>query len=135
LGDVTGVAMNPQAQKLVITLGHDPVEHTTMPLQAIYALRPPTTQVRSKKIAIRSLPPCDAVLKLIGNTYNRVITEPIRLARQFRQATQLATRIPIKSLRYPRDLSQLPLVVEAIRLDLSRSRQSPLSHGLAVVPN
>jgi hypothetical protein len=120
LGNVSGPRMNPESPKLVIPLGADHIEQHARPLRAIYALPPPGVQARSKNIRIRALSPREAVLRLIGGTFNKVITDRDRLARQFRQATRLADRIPIRALTYPRVLSQLPQVVEAIRSDVRR---------------
>lgn len=118
LGEAAGTPMNPQTTKLVIPLKPGHVAQAVSPLKAIYVLRPPTAQARSKRVAIRPLRPCKAVVKLVGSTFNTVIRSPDRLARQFLQAAKLAARIPVKSLGYPRDLAQLPLVVETVRSEL-----------------
>jgi hypothetical protein len=120
LGSVSGLPMNPDATKLVIPLEPDRVEQIARPMGAIYVLCPPAVQSESRNIRICDMHPSDAVLKLIGGTFNKTISDPDRLARQFRQAARVAIGVPVKSLCYPRELSELPRVVEAIRSDLRR---------------
>ncbi|MBI4588188.1 MAG: hypothetical protein HY725_05075 [Candidatus Rokubacteria bacterium] len=116
----TGTPMNADTRKLVIPLGCRLSAKAATPLGAIYVLRPETRRPRGDRIAIRPLSPRRAVLELIANTFNAAITEPDRLARQFRLVTRLASGVPVRSLSYPRDLARLPAVLEAIRSDLSR---------------
>jgi hypothetical protein len=116
---IAGVPMNPKTTKLVIPLASRLSAQTAAPLQAIYALRPPLRGVRRKRITIRPLSQRRACLELIANTFNPVIVEPDRLARQFCLAARLVGRIPVKSLSYPRDLARLPAVVESIQADLA----------------
>jgi hypothetical protein len=47
-----------------------------------------------------------------------VVAHAERLRVHFAQAVKLASRIPIKSLAFPRTLSSLPAVREAILADL-----------------
>jgi hypothetical protein len=130
LGDVSGTPMNPLTPKLIIPLRPDRVEQTARPLKAIYVLRPPTAQAQTKKIVIGGLRPRDAVLKLVGNTFNTIVRDRDRLARQFRKATEIAARVPLRIVRYPRDLSQLAQVVDRIRSDLRKCRRPPLRRGV-----
>jgi hypothetical protein len=118
LGDVSGTPMNPATSKLVIPLGPGQSSPTSRAVRAVYVLRPPASRSVSQSIRIRTLRPRQALLKLIGNTFNTVIRDRERLARQFFQATRLAAAVPVKSLSYPKQLSSLPLVVEAVCADL-----------------
>jgi hypothetical protein len=114
-----GVPMNPRTRKQVIPLTAFQSGVAPIPLKTIYVLRPPARRRQSNRITIRSLSQRRALLQLITNTFNHMVVEPGRLARQFNQAGQLSRSIPIKSLSYPRDLSRLPAVLEAIQSDLA----------------
>jgi hypothetical protein len=119
LGDrVTGTPMNPQTSKLVIPLGPRQSAHAALPLRAIYVLRPPTPGSWRTRVTIRSLSQRRACMQLIGSTFNLVVVEPTRLKRQFDLAARLASRIPVKSLSFPRRLARLPAVREAILSDV-----------------
>jgi hypothetical protein len=121
-GRVNGTPMNSETPKLVISLdeAETAVPQRPVLLKAIYVLTPPRTSTHSKKISIRSIPPRRAFVSLLKNTFNTVIIEPTRLARQFDLATQVAVRVPVKSLSYPRELDQILKVREAILRDLQR---------------
>jgi hypothetical protein len=115
-----GMPMNPQTSKLVIPLADGEYCGDSVPLKAIYALRPPAGRSAGRRIAIRALPLRRACIELIANTFNLIITDQARLARQFLWAADLASAIPVKSLSYPRDLAQIGRVVAAIESDVSR---------------
>lgn len=112
---VTGTPMNPQTPKLVIPLASQQASNAAAPLQAIYMLRPPTTDAPLTRVTITPLSQRRACLDLLANTFNPVIVNPDRLTRQFNLAIRLAAAVPIKSLSFPKDLSRLPAVVEAIQ--------------------
>jgi hypothetical protein len=114
-----GIPMNPYTSKLIIPLPAPMAATGSRPLKAIYVLRPPTAKTGCNRITIRRLTQRRACLKLIANTFNTLIREPARLTQQFRLATRLAAVVPVKFLSYPRGLSRLPAVVEAVRSDLS----------------
>jgi len=116
---VNGTPMNAGTNKLVIPLPPDLVSQQAKPLKAIYILRSPASKQPPKRLTLRTLPGRRACLDLIANTFNVVIMERSRLARQFNLAAKLAAGVPVKSLSYPRELSQLPAVVAAIEADLS----------------
>jgi hypothetical protein len=132
LGDVSGPSMNGLTPKQVIPLGPGQSVSAPRPLRAFYVLRPPADQSRRSRVTVRRLSPRHAVLRLLANTFNAAVRDPARLARQFAAASLLATTVPVKSLSYPRDLSQLPFVVEAVRSDLVRQGQASRSPALAV---
>ncbi len=112
-----GTPMNPETPKLVIPLPHPLSSRAEAPLRAIYVLRPPRSRTRAQRVTIRTLPHRRACLALIANTFNPVIVERARLARQFKWTSRLTANIPVKSLSYPHDLAFLPEVVTAIKSD------------------
>jgi len=122
-----GTPMNPDTTKLIIPLCPPLSWQTTAPLRAIYALRAPNAKPQTKRITIRALSQRKSLLKLISSTFNTQIRTPDRLTRQFALAARLSDHIPVKSLSYPRDLSQLPAVVDAIRSDLTEHPSRPSS--------
>ncbi len=120
LGDLAGGApMNPGTTKLVIPLPRERCAAGPRPLRALYVLRPPASG-SGERISIRSLPRRRACLELIRNTFNPVVVEGRRLRRQLDLAARLPAAVPIKSLCYPRDLSRMPEVLDAILSDLGR---------------
>ncbi len=115
----TGVPMNPRTRKQIIPLNPIQASRAPIPLRAMYVLGPPSRRRHSNRITIRRLSQRCAMLQLIANTFNRMVVDPGRLSRQFAQAGRLTRIIPIKSLSYPRNLSCLPAVLEAIQSDLA----------------
>ena len=121
LGDcAAGTPMNPQTPKMVIPLDPSLSVQIACPLRAIYVLRAPAACVQPRRVTIRTLAHRRACLALIANTFNPVIVERNRLARQFNWAARLASHIPVKSLSYPRDLARLPEVLDAIHSDMNQ---------------
>jgi hypothetical protein len=119
-GQINGTPMNNLTPKLIIQLGADLSFRTATPLKVIYVIRPPATGSHSNRVAIKRLSQRKAFRELLASTYNTVITEPERLKRQFVFATQVASKVPVKSLSYPRSVDLLASVREAILQDLSR---------------
>jgi len=118
-GQVAGTPMNPGTPKLVIPLPPHLFAQNAQPLGAIYVLNPPGKQPASKRVTIKTLPHRRAWVELTANTFNPVVAERDRLARQFHWAAWLASQVPVKSLSYPRDLASLPEVREAVESDLT----------------
>jgi hypothetical protein len=114
-----GARLNPGTNKLIIPLSGREHWGRAVPLRAIYVLRPPAPGRASRPVTIRPLAPRRACLDLIANTFNTIMTEPARLARQFKRAARLAAAVPMKSLSYPRSLAHLPAVLAAVQKDLA----------------
>jgi len=111
-----GVPMNPHTPKLVLSLTPHEAATSPAPLRAFYLL--PAGGAARKRIVLRRLRPRQALLALVANTFNPVITESGRLARQFQTAARLAEALPVKALSFPRGLEHLSAVVEAVERDL-----------------
>ena len=92
-----------------------------VPLRALYALSEPTPARRraAGRIAIERLSAGAACLELIRNTFNTIVLDRDRLARQFAFASRLAGVVPVRRLSYPRSLRKLPAVCEAVLADWS----------------
>ena len=117
-----GTPMNHRTSKLVLRLGSREAARQPVPLRAIYVLSPPRARGRNRleRPRIRPLAGRDAFLEVAAAAFNLLVLREERLAGQFRFATDLANNIPIRRLTYPRNLSQLPVVCDAILGDLAR---------------
>jgi hypothetical protein len=111
-GRPRGSPMNNLTAKRVIPLGRAPI--APVPLGAIFLLVRPSTRGRGDRITVRRLAPRRACLELIRSTFNAMVVEPPRLARQLDLAARVAARVPVFSLSYPRRLSRLPAVARAV---------------------
>lgn len=116
---VKGTPVTNLTPKLIISLDQHRSHRAPAPLKALYVLtRPRLGSSPQEGDYIRCLSQRRAFLELLRNTFNRVIIEGERLKRQFTMGTLVASNVPIKSLSYPRILSVLPSVREAILSDL-----------------
>jgi hypothetical protein len=116
---VNGVPVDPYTAKFSIPLEPQLTARGALPLRAIYVIRRGTAGSQLKKVTIRTLRHRQALLGVVANSCITIVTDPDRLARQFQLAARLVAHIPVKSLSYPRTLSGLPAVVDAIRADLT----------------
>jgi hypothetical protein len=120
LGDTAdGTPMNDLTPKLVIPLAGAGLTHApaAAPLAALYVLAPP--RARRAAIAIHRLSPRAAFVELVRATFNTLVLDPPRLARQFELAARLALAVPVKLLSFPRALHRLPAVRAAIEADVA----------------
>ncbi|MFC1628300.1 hypothetical protein ACFL3H_04210 [Gemmatimonadota bacterium] len=115
-GDIRGVPMNPDTGKEVLPLDADrsAAAGGSVPLQVLYVLASPGDTCSDKEVTIRSLPPSEACMELVRNTFNTFIDDRGRLRNQFDFSTDVAKRVPVKMLSYPRRLDHLPEVVESV---------------------
>jgi hypothetical protein len=118
LGGIAGTPMNPGTGKLVLSLAGARARRRAAPLRAIYLLSDPAVSARRTRIS--ALSRSAAMVELVRNTFNTIVTQRHRLANQFRFASELAASVPVKRLAYPRELSALPDTCEAILADLGR---------------
>ncbi|HEV8525240.1 MAG TPA: hypothetical protein VGQ71_12130 [Terriglobales bacterium] len=116
----TGTVMNPLTHKLVLALDHTRCHSQPVPLGAMYLL--PSPRSRCSTISIRRVPQRRAFLALLKNTFNTSIAERARLQQQFSFANRVLAKIPVRSLRYPRNLELVPAVAQAIVADSERDR-------------
>lgn len=115
-----GAPMTDQTTKRVLPLAPAQVQSAPAPLRRLYVLLPPRSRSFRAGIQIRKTKPGRAFLDLLRNTFNTSIVEPARLKQQFEHFQQLATSVPLRTLRYPRKVCSLGLLREAILHDLSR---------------
>ena len=111
--------MTNGSDKMVLPLGEHHHQSRPAPLRTIYVLSGPREVFRKQRITIAALSPREALVELMRHTFNYVVTDPKRLQRLFSKSLQLASRVPVKRISYPRDLALLPEVRERILADLA----------------
>jgi hypothetical protein len=119
---VQGTPMNPLTPKLVIPLDSRLCVRRPIALREFYVLRKPGEHPRGTRLRIQRASPRRAFLELLRNTYNRDVVDRQRLQRQLFLQALLALKVPFKLLSFPRRLSALPAVHEALLADLGRPR-------------
>ncbi len=122
-GTELGVVMNPRekdakAPKLVFRLSPSQSFAKVAPLAAIYVVTAPRKVHRKQRIMIESLPSLQALVNVLSFTHNAEISGARRLSRQLEAAQKLITSVPLRSLSYPRVLSSLSDVRDAVLADL-----------------
>jgi hypothetical protein len=123
LGDrAKGIPMNQLTSKLIISLRGRSYCRRAVPLRGIYVLAPRAASLRNKRIIIRRLSERQIFLHLVRNTYNRLIIDPRRLKQQFRMAAEIASQVPCRLLSYPRSLSSLDDVRQAVLRDITKMK-------------
>ena len=119
-----GVAMNNWSEKLVLPLGEQHHHARPAPLRTVYVLSSPREVFRKQRIQIATLSQREAFVELIRHTFNHQVTDPGRLQRLFSKSMQLASRVPVKRISYPRDLALLPEVRNRILADLAEGARA-----------
>jgi len=89
-------------------------QNVKLPLARIYVLD------RGKVLTSESLPPQRAFLALIRHTYNqKILRSSIKeQATHFRQCTQLAKQVDVRSLKRPVDLNALSEIAQLVEHDI-----------------
>jgi hypothetical protein len=131
---VKSLPMNSDAQKLVIPLDRDRICSTPVPVRAIYALVSPHDVSGTAEVRIAPLSSRKAFVTLLNNTFNYVIVDADRLRRQFLETTSLVNTVKVRSLAYPRRVSSLTSVRDALLADLTRNElEAPAGRHIAMV--
>lgn len=119
--DAGGTPMNPGTSKLVFRLGAEQAARRPVPLKALYVLSEPSAPGTRGPAGVRieALSGRDAFLEVIRAAFNLLVLDPRRMANQFAFATRLAGSVPLRRLTYPRRLSALPAVCDALLADLA----------------
>ena len=81
-------------------------------------LSTPRGSGRSARIRISGLSGPNAFLEIIRAAFNLLVLESGRFANQFAMADGLTAGVSVRRLAYPRTLSALPLVCDALLADL-----------------
>ena len=119
LGEATGTPMNDRTSKLIVPLQPDRFQRNRVPIGALYVLSPSPTPADGGQIKIHALSKRQAFIELTKNTFNPLVTDRGRLRGQFATAAEVSNRVHIGGLSFPRALSSLPSLRDAILADLS----------------
>ena len=84
------------------------------PLASAIILSPPPDDDDVRHVTLTRLSPRDACVELLRASFQLDIGNPRRAAGHLETAAQVADRLPVYALGYPRDYSRLPEVREAI---------------------
>lgn len=112
------IPMNSDTKKLILPLDSTQRASGPVPLRAIYTLLPPGSKVRGQAVRIAALPPRQSFLALVRNTFNYRLVNPERLERQFEEAARLAGTESVRKVSYPRVLSRISVLRDALLADL-----------------
>jgi hypothetical protein len=121
LGRDGGTPMNDSTSKLVLPLGASETARSPVSLKALYVLSDPReSKVRTTSVVhIEHLSGQAAFLEVIKAAFNLIVLDRPRLANQFAFATRLTASVPVRRLHYPRRVSILPAVCDALLADLA----------------
>jgi hypothetical protein len=125
----SGVAMNSGTRKLILPLENIQSVVHPVPLRRIYALPAPGSKAHSSDVQISVLPPGQSFLALVRNTFNDRIVNPARLERQFEAAASVASLMTVKQVSYPRGLSRIAAVRDALLADLESAGDQQAACG------
>ena len=114
-----GTPMNRWTRKTIFALNARQHQASAIPLRTLYVLSPPGHL--SRKVTLRKMSEREAFMSVLKNTFNDVLLSPTRLKRQFEFARSIKALVPVKALSYPRTVTALPRVVEAILSDQMRA--------------
>ena len=111
-----GQRMNATTKKLILRLSHQQVHAEPVLLTAVYLISGPR-ESRGPDVTIEPLPARTAFLALLASAFNRSVKGRGRVQRQFAIMSQVAERIRLHKLTYPRALDRLAEVRAAVLAD------------------
>lgn len=121
LGQATkGTPMNGETEKLILPLAATDVSTEAVPLVAIYLLDEQGNP-EDPRPAIHRLSPAAAFPRVLAHTAGHYPSEQRRLRQQFDFATALVRQVPISTLAYQRDETQMWDVRDAVLAELNGS--------------
>ena len=109
--------LNPGTRKVVVPLTGRHAASDAVPLDALYVLCGPARSRRASRVTLTPLQGRRAFLEVIRSAFNLIQVDKARLENQFRMATGLVNVVPVTRLTYPRKLSRLADVCEALLAD------------------
>ena len=117
-----GTRMNPFTRKMILPLASSQVLEAPTPIRAIYTIGQQASG-SSRAISIENLSARNAFFELVKNTFNRRSLYAERLERNFLESSLWANRAFVRKLSYPRKLSCLTTVYDAILGDVQSVRK------------
>jgi hypothetical protein len=106
-----GQRMVPGTRKLVFSVPHALSVRRPLPLHSLYVL------AKGRSVRVLPVSPAVAFLEILRDAFNTVWVDRPRLVRQFQFARAVASRVRIRRITYPRRLSAIDEVREAILRD------------------
>jgi hypothetical protein len=106
--------LNPGTRKLVLPLSSRSSASKAVPLEVLYVLCGAARSRRASRVILTPLTGQRAFLEVIRSAFNLIQVDRARLENQFRMAATLSTVVPVTRLTYPRTLSRLDEVCEAL---------------------
>jgi hypothetical protein len=128
--EVVKPRMNNGTSKLVLPLAAGQAARQVVPVKALYLLPYPRMNSRAARVRIESLSDRNAFLEVVGAAFNLIVSERERLANQFTFAMRLTASVPVRRLVYPRRLSALPAVCDAVVADVAATGTRQSAQGL-----
>ncbi len=117
LSRTKGRRLNPGTSKIVMPLAVDEASSRPVPLIALYVLPDPKKPGKVPRVRVSTVAGQRAFLEITRAAFNLIQVDRARLERQFRMATRLAGDVPVRRLSYPRRLSALDKVCDAVIAD------------------
>lgn len=118
-----GVRMNDLTRKLIIPLGGGTNCSKAAPIRVAFSMAAPREVFAKQRIRLELLPPRNAFLELLKNTFNEHLLGAERLQRQFIQTSLLVNALSVRKLYLPRDLDKLSIMEIAVLSCLSTQPQ------------
>lgn len=128
-----GHRLNAATSKLVLPLETTETHHRA-PITSLYLLPGPqrSKQGRSGHVGVEHVGGQEAFVEIIRSAFDRIQMDDTRRRRQFSAAARLASEVPMRRLVYPRALSQLNTVCDAIIADAAAVRRDRARTARAV---
>lgn len=120
--DQVGSVAHYSRKRRVATRAASLVQVDPLPIAHLFLLAPPTEAV-DDVIRITPIVERDRVIHLLEYSFRLDVTDRARSAREFAALCQLAERLPMSLLNYPRRYDRLPAVTAAIRAHISDLQQ------------
>lgn len=124
-----GRRLHADTTKLILPLAAAQVNGQSVPLRALYVLPEPAPHAarRPGRVSIAPVEGQEAFLEILRAAFNLMWVDRSRLANQFTVATRLVRDVPVRRLAYPRRLSFLSTVCDAVIADAAALRRAPSS--------
>ena len=132
LARTNGGPLNAETSKLVLPLNAGEASDTAVPIRALYVLSDPARRAGRAPSHIRIAPLSgqEAFLEVTRAAFNLIQVDRARLTNQFATATRLVCDVPLRRLTYPRTLSSLGAVCDAVINDVAmKGRHTPPMRG------
>lgn len=119
--------LHADTSKLILPLAATQTTGYSVPLRALYVLPAPSPRAgrRPRRVSIAPVEGQEAFLEILRAAFNLIQVDRSRLANHFSVATRLVRDVPVRRLAYPRKLSLLNRVCDAVIADAAKLRRSP----------